>query len=93
MLGFDSTYSLNDEANQATILDKDLQPGAEYHYFASVTNGVGTGYGDTLSVFVPMLIQPWSTTTTDSSVTIDGKVYWNDGNINEMGIVLQTEGR
>ena len=91
VLGFDSTYSLNDEANQATILDKDLQPGAEYHYFASVTNGVGTGYGDTLSVFVPMLIQPWSTTTTDSSVTIDGKVYWNDGNINEMGIVLQTE--
>jgi uncharacterized protein (TIGR02145 family) len=88
VLSLDTIFRLEELTRGEEIYSKDLKPGAEYRYFVSATNGIGTGYGDTLSVFVPMLIQPWSTSTTDSSVTIDGKVFWNDGDIDTLAIVL-----
>lgn len=87
VLNLDTLFGLRFGNQSYPIADEDLLPGTTYYYFAFASNEYGTGYGDTLSVYIPMGIQTGMTAVTDSTIDVHGILNYSDSPATELGLI------
>lgn len=91
VLNLDTIFSVEIDQVDAEPSIYTLLPGETYHFVAFATNEYGTGYGDTLNHYVPMVVRSSAQDHTDSTITINGLVKYGDTPPTSMSLVWSVD--
>lgn len=91
VLNLDTIFSVEIDQVDAQPSSYTLLPGETYHFVAFATNEHGTGYGDTLNHYVPMVVRSAAQDHTDSTITINGLVKYGDTPPTSMSLVWSVD--
>ncbi|MFZ9054302.1 MAG: FISUMP domain-containing protein [Flavobacteriales bacterium] len=91
VLNLDTNYVIYFGGESYSPQVKDLLPGTYYHYAAFATNELGTGWGDTLTTYVPKSVRNGRVETHDHGADIFGELVYTELRSDSMGIRWSTD--
>jgi len=91
VLNLDTNYVIYFGGESYSHQVKDLLPGTYYHYAAFATNELGTGWGDTLTTYVPKSVRNGRVETHDHGADIFGELVYTELRSDSMGIRWSTD--